>query len=99
MEDQRGKVIAAYIPVQADVRNPLGNIATSTISFALPLSYLGKPIKGWTFTVLTGGQDDHGGAGIGEFRTVLKEAGEWNGGGRMKPEESNVYDVVGATVR
>jgi hypothetical protein len=98
LEDQHGKVIAAYVPVSPDISNPLGNTETSTIDFALPLSLLGRPAKGWTFTVLTGAQDDHGGSGLGEFRTVNKEAGEWNGGGKRFPTGSNVYDTLQARI-
>jgi glycogen debranching enzyme len=94
LEDSGGRILAAYIPSEADISNPLGNIENATIGFALPLSYMGKPGGAWTFTVLVGGQDDHGGAGIGEFRTVNKEASEWSGGGKNKPDEPNVYDVV-----
>ena len=48
--------------------------------------------------VVAGAQDDHGGAGIGEFRQVLETASEWNGGGRTSAADSNVYDtlIVGA---
>ncbi len=94
LEDKSGKILAAYIPTEADISNPLGNAESGTVSFALPLSYLGKPSSKWTFTILVGAQDDHGGAGIGEFRTVNKEAGEWNGGGKMKLDEPNVYDTL-----
>ncbi len=99
VEDNKGKILAAYIPTGADTKNPLGNTEAATISFALPLSYLGKPDRNWVFTVLTGAQDDHGGAGLGEFRTVNKEVGEWNGGGKTKADESNVYDVLTTTIR
>lgn len=99
VRDKDGKTLCAYIPAEQDAPNPLGNAHTGTISFAIPLSYLGKPSAKWTFTILSGGQDDHGGAGLGEFRTVNKEAGEWNGGGKMKPDEPNVYDVVIAPTR
>lgn len=94
LEDSSGKILAAYVPEASDIANPLGNIETSTISFAVPLSYLGKPTKGWGFTVLIGGQDDHGGSGLGEFRTVNAEAGDWNGGGKTDPGGSNVYDMI-----
>jgi glycogen debranching enzyme len=99
LEDNKGDILAAYIPAQADETNPLGNIETATISFAVPLSYLGKPSTNWTFTVLTGGQDDHGGSGLGEFRTVNRDAGEWNGGGRTRGDESNVYDTLVTPLR
>lgn len=94
LEDKSGRILTAYIPTEADVKNPLGNTDTSTISFALPLSYLGIPTKAWRFTILVGAQDDHGGSGLGEFRTVNKEAGEWSGGGKRRQDEPNVYDVL-----
>jgi carbohydrate-binding DOMON domain-containing protein len=94
VQDTSGRILAAYIPTAPDVANPLGNALDATIAFAIPLSYLGRPDPAWTFTVLSGGQDDHGGAGIGEFRTVNKEPGEWNGGGRITTDDANVYDVV-----
>ncbi len=99
LQNNAGTILAAYIPLENDGRDPLGTVATSTIRFALPLSYLGRPDSNWTFTVLTGGQDDHGGAGIGEFRTVNETVGEWNGGGKVKPGDPNVYDVLVAPVR
>ncbi len=99
LEDQDGRVLAAYIPTEEDVSNPLGNAERGTVSFAIPLTYLGKPTGKWTFTVLVGGQDDHGGAGLGEFRSVHATAGEWNGGGKVKPDEPNVYDLLVARGR
>ncbi len=99
LEDKSGKIIAAYIPTSPDIASPLGSTETGTISFALPLAYLGKPAGGWTFTVLTGGQDDHGGSGLGEFRTVNKGAGEWNGGGKTRSDSPNVYDVLITTAK
>jgi hypothetical protein len=45
--------------------------------------------------VFIGGQDDHGGGGVGEFREVLKTAGEWNGGGGDHDSNNpNVYDII-----
>jgi carbohydrate-binding DOMON domain-containing protein len=99
LEDTTGKVIVAYIPVPGDEAKPLGNTRTGNISFAIPLSYLGHPTPRWTLTVLAGGQDDHGGSGLGEFRTVNPEPGEWNGGGRKNPDDPNVYDVLTVHIR
>lgn len=99
LQNSAGTILAAYIPSEGDAKDPLGTVATSTISFTLPLSYLGPPDSNWTFTVLAGGQDDHGGAGIGEFRTVNENVGEWNGGGKVKPGWPNVYDVLVTPVR
>jgi glycogen debranching enzyme len=94
IEDAHGSVLAAYVPVKGDATDPFGDAATGTIRFALPLSLLGHPSERWTYTVVTGGQDDHGGAGLGEFRTVNREQGEWNGGGKILPGDSNIYDTL-----
>ncbi|GEM_PF-1346817 len=55
----------------------------------------GKPGKKWKYTVAAGLQDDYGGGGIGDFRLVNAEAGQWRGGGgddlAINP---NVYDVL-----
>ncbi|MBI5463481.1 MAG: hypothetical protein HY966_00840 [Ignavibacteriales bacterium] len=67
---------------------------SKSIEFALPLEYLGTPGPHWKMTILTGAQDDHGGAGIGEFRSVGQEPGEWQGGGKLEPNDSNVFDVM-----
>jgi glycogen debranching enzyme len=99
IEDARGGVLAAYVPVSEDARHPFGDAHSGTIRFALPLSLLGRPEKLWTFTVAAGAQDDHGGAGIGEFRTVNREQGEWNGGGKLSPGDPNIYDILRAHTR
>ena len=94
VEDSNGKTLGAYIPAPEDVLYPLGDAAAGTISFSLPIALLGRPAVSWRYTIVAGAQDDHGGAGIGEFRTVDRFRGEWNGGGRLVPEESNVYDEL-----
>jgi hypothetical protein len=99
VEDQQGKTLAAYRPVAADMSKPLGDQESGVISFAIPMTYLGRLTDMWTFTLLAGAQDDHGGAGIGEFRTVNREAGEWNGGGKEKADDPNIYDILVAPQR
>jgi carbohydrate-binding DOMON domain-containing protein len=94
IEDASRTVLAEYIPVSGDESNPLGDARSATVAFAVPRSYLGAPSDRWTFTVLAGAQDDHGGAGLGEFRTVNAEPGEWNGGGKTHPADPNVYDTL-----
>lgn len=94
VEDAKGNILAEYRPVSGDERNPLGNVETKTVSFAIPVEVLGKPTSNWRYTVLIGAQDDHGGAGIGEFRNVRTEAGEWVGGGKRKIDDPNVYDII-----
>jgi hypothetical protein len=96
VEDAGGNILAAYLPLPEDELNPLGDAGGGSIDFALPRSVLGSPGPQWHFTVLSGAQDDHGGAGLGEFRTVLRTAGEWNGGGKLRPEDPNVFDILEA---
>ena len=97
--DSKGVILAEYIPVAGDEKNPLGITQTKEIGFSIPVDVLGKPGTNWRYTVLVGCQDDHGGAGIGDFRTVESTAKEWTGGGRKKPSDSNVYDVIFPLIR
>ena len=93
VEDSAGEILAAYIP--NDIRYPLGDVSTHEISFAIPVAYLGEHADSWRIIVLAGAQDDHGGAGIGEFRSVLKNRGDWHGGGGDNESGNcNVYDEL-----
>lgn len=84
--------VAAYIPKETDISNPLGNVNDNTISFSVPKRFLGEIKSDVRIAIMVGAQDDHGGAGIGEFREVSFEATEWTGGGKKDPKEHNVYD-------
>jgi carbohydrate-binding DOMON domain-containing protein len=97
--DSKGTIVAEYIPVAGDEQNPLGSTQTKEIAFSIPIDVLGKPLASWRYTVLVGCQDDHGGAGIGDFRNVGAIAEEWSGGGKKKPSDSNVYDVIFPLIR
>jgi hypothetical protein len=92
--DESGNLLCEYLPAPEDVVNPLGDVSTATVSFAVPNQYLGDPLESWRFMVLVGAQDDHGGAGIGVFRNVEVDAGEWHGGGKLSPGDPNVYDII-----
>jgi glycogen debranching enzyme len=92
--DSSGTIRAGYVPLPPDAARPIGDAPGGAIRFAIPRGYLGTPDPRWRITLLAGGQDDHGGAGIGEFRTVNAEASEWNGGGRKGPDDPNVYDAL-----
>jgi glycogen debranching enzyme len=92
--DAKGETIAEYLPAAGDEKNPLGNTGSKTVSFAVPIDILGTPNPSWHFTVLVGAQDDHGGAGVGEFRNVGPVAQEWLGGGKKNSNDPNVYDVI-----
>ena len=94
LENADGTIVAQYQPVPGDEKNPLGNVAEKSISFSIPISLLGQPQSSWNYTLLVGAQDDHGGAGIGDFRTVQLDGGEWTGGGKKRPFDPNVYDVI-----
>ncbi|MCI0493668.1 hypothetical protein L0Z72_01565 [candidate division KSB1 bacterium] len=91
VEDEQGKILCQYVPT--DIRYPLGSVAEKTISFAIPKKYLGEYREHWRFAIMVGAQDDHGGAGIGDFRNVVKEASEWQGGGgEQDANNTHVYD-------
>ena len=92
--DSQSAVLAEYLPTPGDERNPLGDVATGTISFAIPKGLLNIPSLGARVALFVGAQDDHGGAGLGEFRTVSEIAGEWTGGGRHQRSDPNVYDTL-----
>lgn len=92
--DASGRTTAEYYPAEADTRNPIGDAALRTVSFSIPVEFIGIPDENWRFTVLVGAQDDHGGAGIGEFRSVERAPDEWVGGGRRLTSQSNVYDTI-----
>ena len=90
VRDGHDKILAAYIPAQEKI--PIGNINDRSIRFAIPIEMLSEHTLR-TVAVLCGAQDDHGGGGIGDFRTVGKEAGEWiGGGGEKNTGNPNVYD-------
>ncbi len=89
-----GKTLAEYVPLAGDELKPLGDAPRGKIEFAVPVKILGRPSPRWNFSVLVGCQDDHGGAGIGEFRTVEATPSEWTGGGKKDSSLPNVYDVI-----
>jgi glycogen debranching enzyme len=105
--DDTGNILAEYLPPR-EGGTPLGDVQTREIRFALPRSFLinaemekhysQTPSPRLGIAVFTGAQDDHGGAGVGEFRTVLPIASEWNGGGAaLNPGSegsANVYDEL-----
>jgi carbohydrate-binding DOMON domain-containing protein len=98
IEDAGGTVLAEYRPVDEDAKRPIGNAAEGTISFTIPRDLLG-PLSGSTrWAVFVGAQDDHGGAGLGDFRSVERTVGEWHGGGRRSDLDPNVYDELHTTM-
>ncbi len=94
IEDATGSILAEYLPAEEDVLKPLGSTVTRRVEFSLPHDVLGTPVQTWRYVVLVGCQDDYGGAGIGEFRTVGEKASEWVGGGKRVRSDPNVYDTI-----
>jgi glycogen debranching enzyme len=86
--DGRNKVLAEYTPT--DAHYPIGDVTQKEVRFALPRHLFRRDPSEWKISVLVGAQDDHGGAGLGEFRSVEKEAARWVGGGGNGT--SRVYD-------
>lgn len=98
LEDAGGSVLAEYRPIDEDARRPIGNAAEGTVSFSIPRALLGPIGPSTRWTVFIGAQDDHGGAGLGDFRPVERSVGEWHGGGRRSDADANVYDFLNVTV-
>ncbi len=91
VEDENGNRLAEFTP--REPHDALGDTSIRTINFSLPKKYFPKRSDDWSWTVLVGAQDDHGGAGMGEFRTVKPVAEKWAGGGNTNGS-SNIYDVL-----
>jgi len=93
IRDSSAKITARIVP--DDPQFPLGFVDKKQIRFKLPKIYIPNIGQNSRVTVLAGGQDDHGGAGIGEFRAVLELPGEWHGGGAdTSSNTSRVYDIL-----
>ena len=88
--DDKLSPIAEYLP--SEPSHAIGNIDSKIIQFSLPNDIFEMTSKSMEIQVVVGLQDDHGGAGLGNFREVRQEAGEWWGGGAQAPESSRVYD-------
>jgi len=87
--DDKHDPLAEYMPKTSV--GAIGNVDTERIRFSLPKDLFSEPLEKATFQIAVGCQDDHGGAGIGDFRPVEVEGSEWLGGGGS-PSGSNVYD-------
>ncbi len=81
--------LAEYMPQTS--AGAIGNAVTETIRFTLPKSLFKVALNDASFQIAVGCQDDHGGAGIGDFRPVEALVSEWAGGGGSL-DGSNVYD-------
>jgi hypothetical protein len=93
LRDAAGKVLASYVP--QDAAHHIGFVADSAVRFRLPKALL-PGLGAGPVSVLSGAQDDHGGAGLGNFRPVKVKAGQWTGGGAASDDGSacRVYDAL-----
>jgi glycogen debranching enzyme len=91
IEDDSGARLADFIP--RETGDAFGDAAAHRVSFALPKKFFPPDARNGSWTVLIGAQDDHGGAGLGEFRTVKPEAERWAGGGNVAGGP-NVFDIL-----
>ncbi|RQV98827.1 hypothetical protein EH220_02735, partial [bacterium] len=91
IEDDSSKILAQFIP--ASQSEAFGDTTSNTVSFSLPKKYFPERNDNWRWTILVGAQDDHGGAGMGEFRAVKAVAEQWAGGGK-KDNQPNIYDIL-----
>ena len=91
VENEAGQTLAQFTPRFAS--DALGDTSSAEISFSLPKKYFPARSSAWSWLVLVGAQDDHGGAGMGEFRTVKAVAEQWAGGGN-KCNGPNIYDIL-----
>lgn len=94
VRDAAGKVLASFVP--QDAAHHLGFVTDRAIRFRLPKALLPRLAGASAITVLSGAQDDHGGAGLGNFRPVKLTAGQWTGGGAATDDGSacRVYDAL-----
>lgn len=100
IEDRYGNVLAEYRPGEGDAADPLGSIETGRIAFRIPKTVLPSMPAGTPVTLAVGGQDDHGGAGIGDFRAVAAGApSEWTGGGLPFTGAPWIYDTARGVLR
>ncbi|MCF7824166.1 MAG: hypothetical protein K9N35_08355 [Candidatus Marinimicrobia bacterium] len=88
--DDQHQPIAEYLP--NDPSGAIGNARANFIQFRIPENILMGKLEAARFQIAVGCQDDHGGAGIGDFRVVNAQVGEWSGGGKTGTLTSNVYD-------
>jgi hypothetical protein len=91
VEDDSGTILAQFTP--RDENHAFGDTVANQVSFSLPKHLFPSLTPDWRWTVLVGAQDDHGGAGMGEFRTVKPTAELWAGGGNPD-SKPNIYDTL-----
>ena len=87
-----GKTLVEYRPSQPGY--PLADLDENKIHIAIPVKDFPQLKKWWKYTVITGGQQDYGGGGLGVFRSVGETPCLWQGGGKIDPGAPNWYDLL-----
>lgn len=87
-------VLCEYRPVSGSFAP--GDTSSGLIRFAIPKKYLKKINPLEKIVVLSGVLDDHGGDGVGEFRSIgVGNAKTWSGGGKKSTaDKRNYYDEL-----
>ncbi|MFH1502371.1 MAG: glucodextranase DOMON-like domain-containing protein [Candidatus Eisenbacteria bacterium] len=71
------------------------DVDRNTIRISVPIASIDGAASDWRFAAAAGLQDDYGAGGLGDFREVKAEPGEWRGGGGDDLAiDPNVYDIV-----
>jgi hypothetical protein len=92
IEDAQGRVLGEF----TEVGDALFDAEDDVITFSLPKFVLPDLGRGTTVSVLVGARDESG--GVGAFRNVQERGDQNVGGGKIDPDDPNIYDVVNATV-
>lgn len=87
-----GKTLVEYRPSQTGY--PMANLRENKIHIAIPIADFPQVKKWWKYTIVTGGQQDYGGGGLGVFRSVGETPCLWRGGGKTDPAAPNWYDLL-----
>ncbi|OIO59761.1 MAG: hypothetical protein AUJ47_10460 [Candidatus Marinimicrobia bacterium CG1_02_48_14] len=90
IHDEAGKILAEYMPL--DEWGAIGDVSLKQVQFSLPRELFPTRLESVKWLAAVGLQDDHGGAGLGDFRVVEVLPSEWSGGGNSIPTIGNVYD-------
>jgi hypothetical protein len=91
-DEQMGEIMAEYRPLAGPFK--VGDVQQNEVRFALPARFFEDLDERGDIIIISGGLDDHGGDGVGEFRQVRTgPATDWLGGGKTDDNDTkNYYD-------
>ncbi len=88
--NEQHRSLVEYLP--EGISGAIGDVSMAAIRFVLPKDIFTGDLNTAAFQIAVGCQDDHGGAGIGDYRRVQTDQAEWAGGGKVDSSASNIYD-------